>query len=291
MTVKCRLLQSTYVGDENFDYLMKSIDEHHKQPFKFMDYLYIAFANLNNVDPDHPKIFYESTLESRVYKIIEVAKRQNAKVQILAQFNWLNYLDPLAQDQDKIIERIDEFARSVPAFLEQYEFKGVDFDWEYDRELQERMKLRARLNTEELTLLLCLVKLSFGNKPYLLSISPDTKEGICPTIVNSYVDIVNVQSYNRLGYIDDFIEFGIKKEKINVGICSEHNEKHPREDQGYYPPNGDISEYTEKVKALSLPGLYAWRIDNDDLDMNIKLPRYTITEQMWDFSREGKPPV
>jgi hypothetical protein len=270
---------------------MKSVDEHHKQPFKFMDYLYIAFANLNNSDPNHPKIFYEPRLESRVHKIIEVAKHQNSNLQILAQFNWLNYLDPLAQDQDKIIERIDEFARSVPAFLEQYEFKGVDFDWEHDPELQQRMKLQTRLNTEQLTLLLCLVKLSFGNKPYLLSISPDTKEGICPTIVNNYVDMVNVQSYNRLAYIDNFIKFGIKKEKINVGICSEHNEKHPEQDQGFYPPDGDISKYTEKVNELSLPGLYAWRIDNDDLDMNTNLPRYTITKKMWDFSREGKPPV
>lgn len=250
--------------------MMRSIKEG-KQPFKYVDYLYIAFADLDNYSPDSPKIYFKMDWEPKVKQIIAEAQKENPNLTILGQVNWATYLAPLVKDPAKANARIDAFAKSIPTFLNQYGFNGIDFDWEQP----------AAFSTEQASYLFTQTKTYIGSGAYL-SITSDTKKSLDPNIINQYVDIVNIQSYGRLKFIDDFINLGIKKEKIYVGICSEN-------DGEFYPPDGDISAYTRCVTDKGLPGLYAWRIDNDDTDHVLNVPRYTITKAMWKFSR-GKVP-
>lgn len=261
-----KIIQTTFVGDGDYNNLMNSIKKDGKQPFKYMDYLYVAFADLNSSN----KIYYPSDYEPRVKAIIEEARKENLDLKIFAQFNWASHLKPL---QNKAL--IDEFAKSIPPFLKQYNFSGIDFDWE-----------QPALDITLASYLFTQVKSNIGSGAYL-SISVDTQNSLDAGVINQYVDIVVVQSYQRLGYIDYFINiFGINKSKIYVGICTENDDPN-----GFYPPNGDISAYTKKVTDLGLPGLYAWRIDNDDTDHTSNLPRYTITKAMWNFSRGEVPPL
>ncbi|MFH1634995.1 MAG: glycosyl hydrolase family 18 protein, partial [Chloroflexota bacterium] len=271
---KCKIIQTTYVGDGNYDNLLKSINQDGKQPFRYVDYLYVAFADLDNSNPDSPKIFYKPDYEPKVRKIIEEAKKENPTLTIFAQFNWASHLDPLVEDSKKAKARIEAFAKSMPPFFKKYGFSGIDFDWE-----------GVNLTTDQASYLFTQIKDCIGNGAYL-SISADTTKSLNANAVNHYVDTVNVQSYNRLNLIDDFINIGIEKGKIHVGICSENDDPN-----GFYPPNGDISKYTKCVTDKGLPGLYAWRVDNDDTDHGRKVPRYTITKAMWKYSRGVVPPL
>jgi hypothetical protein len=70
---------------------------------------------------------------------------------------------------------------------------------------------------------------------------------------------------------------------LYCGICAENP-------SDFYPPNSDITPYTQKVKEYNLPGLYMWRLDNDNTDPQRNVPRYTITSLMWTYSR-GTPPA
>lgn len=266
---KCKIIETVFVGDGNYDNLLKSINRDGKQPFKYMDFLYVAFADLDNSNPASPKIFYKPDYEPKVKQIVEVAKVQNPNLTILAQFNWASHLSPLTD-----YAKIKAFAKSIPPFLNKYGFSGIDFDWE-----------DISLTTDNVSYLFTQIKKYIGNGAYL-SISADTKKALDADVVNQYVDIVNAQSYNRLSFIDTLIHHGIEKEKIFVGICTENDDSN-----GFYPPNGDISSYTKCVTDKGLPGLYAWRIDNDDTDHRKKVPRYTITKAMWKFSRGVVPPL
>ena len=263
-----KIIQSTFVGDGNYDNIMKSINRDGKQPFKYMDYLYVAFADIDDSSPDSPKIYFRTDWEPKVKTIIAEAQKENPNLIIFAQFNWASYLAPLVEDPNKAYARIDAFAKSIPPFLKQYGFRGIDFDWE---------SVPTKLDTDKASYLFKQVKNYIGSGA-CLSVSADNITSFDSNILNQYVDIVNVQSYQRLNMIDDFIKFGITSEKIYVGICSEN-------DGGFYPPNGDISAYTGCVTDKGLPGLYAWRIDNDNTDHDLNVPRYTITKGMWKYTR------
>lgn len=282
------IIQSTYVGDDSYQRLMYSIAQLKEQPFKYLDYLYIAFADLDNSNPESPRIFYKPKLEERFNQSVDVieervgaikeeARRQNPKLKILCQFNWIKYLNPLVKDAAKAKPRMDAFVNSIPLFLEKYEFDGIDFDWEFGEE-------PVVFTEEHASHLLAETKTCIGEKKQL-SISADTRVSLNPNVVNEKVDIVIVQAYNRLWLVDAFTTWrsrwdkktrsrgenkGIMKEKIYVGICSERVQDYPE----------DIQACLNYVTDNGLAGLYAWRIDNDDT-----LPRFTVTEAMWKFSR------
>ena len=261
-SARAKIIETTFVGDGNYYNLMNSIKAG-KQPFKYVDYLYVAFASL---DDSSYKIYFKSEYEPRVKTIIEEARNENLNLKILAQMDWAVHLSPL-----KNTTLIDVFAKSIPPFLQQYNFSGIDFDWE-----------QPALNTSLASYLFTQVKSCIGSEKYL-SISADTTMSLDPNVINQYVDIVNIQVYGRWWIFDAFINLGINKSKIYPGICTEND--------GPFWEGGDISTYTKKVTDLGLPGLYAWRIDNDDTDHNTNLPRYTITKAMWNFSRGVVPPL
>ena len=259
-------IQTTFVGDGGYDNLMKSVKEGNA-PFKYVDCLYIAFAELKP-DSTPPQICYQSGYIPKVKEIIGTAVHQNPDLTILAQVNWAGSLAPLDTK-----EKIREFAESIPPFFaefsrEGYKLDGIDFDWE-----------RVPFTKELASYLFMQVKEQIGGDMFL-SISPDTMDALDPSVVNKYVDFVNVQSYQRLFYIDDFINLGIKKDIIHVGICSENDDPN-----GFYPSGSGISDYCNKCIDAGVAGLYAWRIDNDDTDHEKNVPRYTITKQMWQFTR------
>jgi hypothetical protein len=260
---RAKIIESTFVGDGDYYNLMDSINNHGKQPFKYVDYLYIAFADLDSASY---KIYFRSEWEPKVKTIIQEAVNENPKIKIFAQMNWAVYLSPLTSKT-----LIDVFAKSIPPFLQQYNFSGIDFDWE-----------QPALDTSLASYLFTQVKSYIGSEKYL-SISADTIRSLDSNVVNQYVDIVNIQVYRRWGIFDTFINLGISKSKIYPGICTEND--------GPFWEGGSISTYTKKVTDLGLPGLYAWRIDNDDTDHSLNLPRYTITKAMWNFSRGQVPPL
>lgn len=228
-----------------------------------MDYLYVAFADLKpNSDP--PQIYFKPEYEQNVKEIIAEAKKQNPNLIVFAQVNWASTLKPLDTEA-----KIDAFAKSIPPFLKQYRLVGIDFDWE-----------QVPFNTELASYLFTQVKTQIGSEAYL-SVSADTTTSLEPSIVNQYVDIVNVQSYQRLELVDEFIHLGIDKNKIYIGIVSENDDDKNR----FYPPGGGVSDYINKCVDTGTAGLYAWRIDNDDTDHAVNLPRYTITKQIWQFTK------
>jgi len=284
---KCAVFQSTYLGDphdvnkdHDWENMWKTI-ENGKQPFKYMDRLEIAFADINAEDPDNAFLSYTGPNSEKAHRTIREAKKENPAIEIIAQTGWASGLEAVvvSQPKAKAEERLNTFAKSIPAFLAEYSLHGIDFDWE-------NIDINV-LTTDYATFLFTQTRRylkSHGIK--LMTITPD---GECPTgqsldikVVNDLFDAVIVQSYERLYFIDNYVNAGINPAILFCGICSEYPD-------GCYPPGGDISAYIEMVKKYNLPGLYNWRVDNDDTEPTSKIPRYTITSKMWKYSRGTFP--
>ncbi|MCP4178395.1 MAG: glycoside hydrolase family 18 protein [bacterium] len=274
-TPKCKVYQSTFVGDSNWQNMWNTIQKG-KKPFKYIDRLEIAFARINTDDPDNAFLYYPDTVLDKVTKTITEAKNENKNIEIIAQMDWASKLAPLVEDKTKAKNRLDTFAKSIPAFLNKHKLTGVDFDWE---------SVPGKMTTDLATYLFIQTNTYFNNK-YIMSVTPDgstpTGQSLNINVVNKLFDAVIVQSYNRVYYIDNYIKAGIKPSILFCGICSEN-------DGGFYPPKSDISPYIKKVEEYKLAGLYAWRVDNDNTDHTLNVPRYTITSKMWEYSR-GKAP-
>jgi hypothetical protein len=193
--------------------------------------------------------------------------------------NWASYLAPLVTDISKSQARLDTFAKSIPDLLKKYGLAGIDFDWE---------RVPRQMTTDDASFLFTQTKGYLKeNGLSFMSITPDgpspTDQALDIDIVNNLFDAVIAQSYNRVYYIDNYIDAKIKPSILYCGICAENP-------SGFYPPNSDITPYTQKVKEYNLPGLYMWRLDNDNTDPQRNVPRYTITSLMWTYSR-GTPPA
>ena len=283
-TAKCKIFQSTYLGnpkDHDWENMWRTITEGKKQPFKYVDRLEIAFADIIATDPDRAHLNY--AYPDRAKRTVAEARKENPGIEIIAQMGWASGLQPLVEDSSKALSRLDAFAKSIPGFLKEYNLEGIDYDWENINE--------DEMTTEYATHLFEQTRkcLSENHIP-LLTITPDgsdpTGQSLDIAVVNRLFDAVIVQSYNRVGYIDNYVNAGIKPSILYCGICSER-------DPQWWPPKGvvsaDIKQYTSKVEEHKLPGLYSWRIDNDDADADKKILKYTITTSMWEYSR-GSPP-
>jgi hypothetical protein len=275
---KCDVFQSTYLGnpkDHDWDNMWKTI-EAGKQPFKYMDRLEIAFADIHAEDPDNAYLSYTGEYSDKAHMTINEAKKENPSIEIIAQMGWASGLQPLVADPSKAEARLDTFAQSIPAFLGQYFLHGIDFDWE---------SVPREMTTDYATFLFTQTRAYL--KARGLNIMTITPDGYTPTgqsldikVVNQLFDAVIVQSYQRLNYIDNYVAAGINPSILFCGIAAE---------DPFYPPNGDISAYIAMVEKYNLPGLYNWRVDNDNTDLNLNVPRYTITSNMWQYSRGVLP--
>jgi hypothetical protein len=277
-TKKCAVFQSTYLGnpkDHDWDNMWKTI-ENGKQPFKYMDRLEIAFADIHAENPDNAFLSYTGEYSDKAIKTINEAKKENPAIEIIAQMGWASGLEPLVDDPAKAESRLNTFAQSIPDFLTEYGLHGVDFDWE---------SVPTNMTTENATLLFTLTRRYLtGRGIPLMTITPDgdtpTGQSLDINVVNQLFDAVIVQSYQRVKYIDNYVNAGIKTSLLFCGIAAE---------APFYPPGGDISQYIKKVEQYNLPGLYNWRVDNDDTDLALNVPRYTITSNMWKYSRGVLP--
>ena len=79
---KCDVFQSTYLGDPNdpdkdpnWGNMWKTI-QNGKQPFKYMDRLEIAFADIRAEDPDNAFLSYTGPNSDKATKTIAEAKKQ-----------------------------------------------------------------------------------------------------------------------------------------------------------------------------------------------------------------------
>jgi glycosyl hydrolase family 18 (putative chitinase) len=277
----CKIFQSTYLGDEGWDNMWRTIGNG-KQPFKYVDRLEIAFADIDASDPDAACLRYAGGNHDRALRTIDEAKNQNPGIQIIAQMGWASGLAPLVEDETKAAARLDHFAKSIAAFLDDYKLKGIDFDWESVPDGMGKKTDGVSLSTY----LFRQTRIHIGDDR-LMTITPDgfdpRDQWLDIDAVNALFDAVICQSYERVSYIDSYVDAGIKTSILFCGICSEYDPKDPV----FFPPNADIAKYTEKVKQYGLPGLYCWRLDNDDAKDGV--PRYTITTKMWEYARGEKP--
>ena len=276
-----KIYQSTYVGDGNWPHMQKTIVDGKKTPFKYVDILEIAFAEIDASDPDNAFLYYpdgDKPDKERVKTTITEATQQNKHIKIVAQMAWASKLEPLVADKTKAKARLATFAASIPDFLEGYGFVGVDFDWE---------SVPSKMTEELATHLFQKTRAALDAKgTYMMSITPDGKtptgQALDVKVVNQVFDAVIVQSYDRVDYIDNYVDAKIDPSKLYCGMCSEN-------DGPFYPRNSDISPYTGKLEEYDLPGLYCWRIDNDDTDHTTNVPRYTLTSKMWAFFHGHMP--
>jgi GH18 family chitinase len=283
-----KILQSTYVGDDAWDRLQKSIRAG-KTPFKYIDRLEIGFATVNTTDPDNSRLEYvinEWPQPTRVTMTRDQAKYQNRDIEVIAQMDHAWRLAPLVADPRKAETRLDTFAASIPKLLKQYNLQGIDFDWEFSGGGGV-----GKMTTDLASFLFTQTRYYLNsdkdlNKP-IMTITRDAeyplKEAMDFDVLNKVFDGIIVQSYGRVYYIDNYLNngHGVKPSLLYVGLCSEPGE--------FFPDDADISPYTKKVRENNLPGLYAWRVDNDDPDLAHQVPKYTITTKLTHYSR-GHPP-
>jgi hypothetical protein len=121
--------------DGCWENMWNTIQNGKKEPFKYVDRLEIAFAEIDTTDPDNASLRYKGPNHAKALATVVEAKRQNPDIQVIAQMAWAKWLLPVVKDQTEsnAKSRLDKFARSIPSFLEQYDLMGIDFDWEFDQ--------------------------------------------------------------------------------------------------------------------------------------------------------------
>jgi hypothetical protein len=69
------IFESTYVGDDNWQHMWNTIQAG-KQPFKYVDHLEIAFADIDATNPDRAFLYYKDGVSDKVTKTIAEAKKK-----------------------------------------------------------------------------------------------------------------------------------------------------------------------------------------------------------------------
>jgi len=111
-----KIFQTTYLGDECWGKMWETI-KGGKQPFKYVDRLEIAFADIITDDPDEPYLTYRGVIEQRIPETIKEARAENPNIEIIGQTGWASGLGPLVEDETKAHSRLATFANSIIPFL------------------------------------------------------------------------------------------------------------------------------------------------------------------------------
>jgi Glycosyl hydrolases family 18 len=235
-------------------------------PWKMFDRIMVSFTmiteqgNMTNGHPsDHEKILHIMSLYKKA--------RPNGEV-------FVSIYGDAVDDRFVNASKSDIFAESVMKYLMRYGMDGLDIDWE---------TIGINFYAKDLVNLIKSCKRVFKNK-YKIShaIWPDVHYPETVGMLRGLVNEINIMSYGmgipKVEYlINRYNESGFPYEDIIVGMETEST------NENYNTIIGKL----ELIKKYNLKGLYLYRLDNDDIPIDldgkqIGPPTFKTTKMLWD---------
>ncbi|MBI9038382.1 MAG: T9SS type A sorting domain-containing protein [Bacteroidales bacterium] len=185
-------------------------------PADKINYINYAFANIDNstgtiklgdyyadVDKWYPGDSWEPGALRGCFHQLQILKANNPHLKTLISiggWTWSTYFSNIALTQ----ESREIFASSCVEFIQQYEFDGVDLDWEYPVSGGLGSNIYRPEDKENFTLLLAELRSQLDQAgDYLLTIaapsSPFIQENIEIDQIHQYLDWINIMTYDLHG--------------------------------------------------------------------------------------------
>ncbi len=169
-----------------------------------VNYAFMVIDNEGNLKSNDPWADYEADgAKNYINQIVQKAE-ENDVAAMVSIGGWTNSVDDRGFDHATATpERMNRFTDQLVEFMLKYEFDGIDIDWEYPENNEEKTKFVALLKQLR-------EKMTRAGKEddqyYQLSIAVTANhqkmEFIAPKIVNEYVDSFNVMTYDFRGGFD-----------------------------------------------------------------------------------------
>ncbi|NSS93212.1 bacterial Ig-like domain-containing protein [Enterococcus faecalis] len=169
-----------------------------------VNYAFMIIDNEGNLKSNDPWADYEADgAKNYINQIVQKAE-ENDVVAMVSIGGWTNSVDDRGFDHATATpERMNRFTDQLVEFMLKYEFDGIDIDWEYPENNEEKTKFVALLKQLREKMIRAGKE---DDQYYQLSIAVTANhqkmEFIAPKIVNEYVDSFNVMTYDFRGGFD-----------------------------------------------------------------------------------------
>ncbi len=212
-----------------------------------------------NFDPDDTDI-------DRVKLVVETARAKNPGIKILISLGWG------AGDVLLASRTPEPFAKSVGAIVQALSLDGFDIDYELvgwmDPAAMLTLAQEIRKSLDGVT----------PKREMIMTITPArTSGGLNQSVLEAFTYTMP-QSYDHGGdgaTVDQYKEIIGSYERIVGGLNSE----------GYIGYSDHPGKHVAEAKQKGLAGIFAWRLDNDNVDEATRLPNFATGIEMWQLMK------
>ena len=185
-------------------------------PADKINYINYAFANIDNttgtiilgdayadIDKFYPGDSWDPDSLRGSFHQLQILKANNPHLKTfisIGGWTWSTYFSDIALTQ----QSRETFAESCVEFIQEYEFDGVDIDWEYPVSGGLESNIYRPEDKQNFTLLLAELRNQLDNAgDYLLTIaapsSPLIQDNIEIDLIHQYLDWINIMTYDFHG--------------------------------------------------------------------------------------------
>lgn len=203
--------------------------------------------------------------KDRVDLIVKTARAKNASIKIVLSLGWGT------NDAGNAASTPGPFADSVRALVQEHNLDGFDFDFEStDVEPAAMLTLAQQIRV-------ALAKITPA-RTIVLTVTPAQKGGLNKSVLEAF-DYTMPQTYDHGGNnttVTWFEEELGSFSQIVYGLNSE----------GYIGDSDDPAKFAAEAKENNAAGIFAWRLDNDNVDTD-GYPTFATGIKMWQLMRSG----
>lgn len=203
----------------------------------------------------------------RVALVVKAAKTKNPSIKILLSLGWGT------NDAGNAATTPLQFADSIRALVQKYNLDGFDFDFEStDVEPAAMLTLAQEIRAS-------LGKITPARQ-MIMTVTPAQTDGLNTAVLKAF-DYTMPQSYDHGGNgttADWFAQQLGSYSQIVLGLNSE----------GYIGDSDDPAKYAADARSNNAAGIFAWRLDNDNVDKQTGYPNFATGIKMWQLMNSGE---
>ena len=255
-----------------------------KAPFDKCNLLILAFVRTVSHGADNVAVFTNwrdnnflcqsgDTDRDRMKLVVETARAKNPSIKILVSLGWGN------NDVRVAAMTPGPFAKSVAAIVQEFGLDGFDIDYE-----------SADVSVDAMLALAQLLRTSLDSvtpkREMILTIAPAQQGGLDARVLRAFTYVMP-QTYDHGGMFGLTVDWYEKQlgsfDRIVYGLNSEGYRDETDRDK---KPD-DPGHFAGDAKKNHAAGIFAWRLDTDNLDSfdafdpTLGFPTFAVAERMW----------
>lgn len=200
------------------------------------------------------------TDEDRVRLVVKTARAKNPSLKILISLGWGT------NDAGNAAKTPTAFADSAAAIVRNFGLDGFDIDYESTVVEAAGMLALSQALAQSLSRVT-------PAREMILTIAPAQEEGLDRAVLQTFTYTMP-QTYDHGGNGTTatwFIQQLGSTERIVYGLNSE----------AFIGESDDPARFAREARSTHAAGIFAWRLDNDSVDRNTKLPTFATGRAMW----------